>query len=128
MSRSFLANQSRQSLANSALFAALAGASRKPPALFARLKGDGKRRTTKRATVNSRTAKDDLSGQVRTEPPSLEDLEAIDALINEFFPIALSAKEDFALAIKAAHVTLELLDIHAQVLVNVARDLHEFSV
>jgi hypothetical protein len=94
--------------------------------LSARRNGDGKRRTTKRRTANGELQNGETK-QVRTEPPCLEDLECIDQLINEFFPIALSTEEDFARAIKAAYLTLELIDIHTQLLLSVARDLHEFS-
>jgi hypothetical protein len=100
-------------------------------------RSDGKRRTTKRKTANGerrtedcdrRTATAELqNSQVRTDRPNLEDLERIDALINEFFPIALSEEEDFARAIKAAYLVLEVIDIHAQLLLSVARDLCEFS-
>jgi hypothetical protein len=64
---------------------------------------------------------------VRTDPPCLEDLERIDQLIDCFFPIALETEQDFNRALKAAYLTLELLDIHSQLLVNVAQTYREFS-
>jgi hypothetical protein len=57
----------------------------------------------------------------------LEDIERLDQLIGCFFSIAVESKEDFNRAIKAAHLTLELLDIKSQLLLNVSRDLNEFS-
>ena len=78
------------------------------------------------ATYRSDKANELKSTQVRTDPPSLEDLESIDALINEFFPIALSTEEDFARAIKAAYLVLELIDIHSELLVIVAKTHREF--
>ncbi|PWT78520.1 MAG: hypothetical protein C5B58_15185 [Acidobacteria bacterium] len=64
--------------------------------------------------------------QVRTDPPNLEDLEHLDQLIDEFFPIALSTEEDFARAIKAAYLVLELIDIHTELLVSVSQTYREF--
>jgi hypothetical protein len=95
---------------------------------------NGERRNGERQTANGRThsserrtAKQRDREQVRADPASWEDLEKIDALINEFFPIALTAEEDFARAAKAGGLVLELIDLHSQLLHNVARDLREFA-
>jgi hypothetical protein len=58
----------------------------------------------------------------------LEDLERIDQLIACFFPIALETEGDFNRALKAAYLTLELLDIKSQLLLNVAETYREFSL
>jgi hypothetical protein len=71
-------------------------------------------RGVKRQSATYRAGASEVkSTQVRVDPPCPEDLESIDALINEFFPIALAAEEDFARAIKAAHFVLALVDIHS---------------
>jgi hypothetical protein len=64
---------------------------------------------------------------VRTDPPNLEDLESIDRLIRQFFPIALETEQDFDRAAKAAYLVLELIDIHTELLVSVAQTYREFS-
>jgi hypothetical protein len=56
----------------------------------------------------------------------LEDLERIDQLIGCFFLIALETEQDFNRALKAAYLTLELLDIKSEVLVSVAESYREF--
>jgi hypothetical protein len=85
-------------------------------------------RTADKRGVKRRSAASELkNARERTDPPCLEDLEAIDQLIDCFFKIALDSGEDFDRAAKAAYVVLELIDIHAELLVNVARDYRDFS-
>jgi hypothetical protein len=87
----------------------------------------GNARRAKRQSATYRVGASELKrAQVRTDPASLEDVEAIDQLIDCFFPIALAAEEDFNRALKAAYTVTELVDIRTELLLSVAKDLREF--
>lgn len=51
----------------------------------------------------------------------MEDVERLDAVIGQYLPVALSAEQDFDRALRAAYVTLKLIEMQTTLLESYLR-------